>query len=201
VSEPPYPRYRREGRFFGRRVNCERVPQLPAALVRRVLDDPRGIPYLLIWKCPSDGVIKEAVRVSRYTPPPQYPPDSEQVEVKRTNGSLLLLRYAWRRQPCNDGRFLLLMCWRCARFRRQLYAWEAGGQYTSSARVSDWQCRSCAGLRYASEGGALIVRSRCAMLRPLSGLSSPRPEPWYPYVFSSPADAAAAGFCKLNEAH
>jgi hypothetical protein len=199
VSGPPYPRYRSGGRFFGRRVNCERVPQLPAALMRQVLDDPPKVPYLLIWRSPSDGEIKEAVRVRRYRPPPQYPPDSEQLEVKRTNGSLLLVRYAWRHQPCNGGRFLLLMCWRCARLRRMLYAWEAGGQYTNSAQVSDWQCRSCAGLRYASEGGALVHRGRGAIARLFEAYDGPlrsdRPEPWYPYVFTSPAEAAAAGLC------
>src|SRR6185437_5659153 len=49
---------------------------------------------------------------------------------------------------CGDAcreRTLLLMCWRCGRLRRTLYGWEAGGQYTKSAEVSDWQCRSCDG--------------------------------------------------------
>ena len=38
-----YNQYRRSGRFFGRRVNCEHVPALPASVVRRILDDPRQI--------------------------------------------------------------------------------------------------------------------------------------------------------------
>jgi hypothetical protein len=40
---------------------------LPAWRVRRVLDDPRGIPYLLAWKSPWDGEIKEAVRYRTIT--------------------------------------------------------------------------------------------------------------------------------------
>lgn len=63
------------------------------------------------------------------------------------------------RLPRGNGRDLFLMCRRCARLRRKLYAWEARGPYASSARTTDWQCRTCAGLRYASEGGALVLRS------------------------------------------
>lgn len=37
------PRYRCRGRFFGRRVDCERVPMLPSKVVRMVVDDPRNI--------------------------------------------------------------------------------------------------------------------------------------------------------------
>jgi hypothetical protein len=192
-----YTRQRRGGRFFGRRVNCEKVPRLPAALVRWVLDDPRKISYLLIWKSPSDGEIKEAVRVRRYAPPPQHPSDSELVEIKRTDGTLLLLRFAWRYLPRNGGRVLLLMCWHCGRFRRSLYGWEAAGRYTNSAQVSDWQCRTCAGLRYSSEGGALVLRARGSWFRALEmsyGVTrSDRPDPWYPYVLTSPEQAAEAG--------
>jgi len=192
-----YSQRRRGGRFFGRRANCEYVPQLPAAVVRRVLDDPRNIPYLLIWRN-SDFETKEAVRVRKFTPPPQHPADSELVEVKRTDGSRVLLRYAWRHLPRGDGQVLLLMCWHCARFRRTLYAWEAEGQYTNSVRTCDWQCRRCAGLRYASEGGALVLRSRGKLFQLLEMEYGPsrseRPQPWHPYVFSYPSDAKAAGF-------
>lgn len=37
-----HPRYRCDGRFFGRRVNREHVPFLPAWAVGRVLNDRRG---------------------------------------------------------------------------------------------------------------------------------------------------------------
>ena len=48
---------RYEGRFFGRRVNCEQVPILPAWAVAQVFDDPRETPYLLVWKSPYDGTV------------------------------------------------------------------------------------------------------------------------------------------------
>jgi hypothetical protein len=188
-------RRRYDGRFFGRRVNCERVPLLPAWAVRRVLHDPRRIPYLLIWKSPSDSEVKEAVRVTNLGSTP-YLPEADSIEVKRTDGSVVQLRVFKRSLPGNVGNYLLLACPCCCSLRRALYGWEPGGKYTSSALRSQWQCRTCAGLRYASEGGGLVLRSRCAMLRPLAALSpSQRPDPWYPYVFSSPADSVAAGFC------
>jgi hypothetical protein len=196
-SGKTYARHRRGGRFFGRRVNCEYVPRLPAAVVREVVDDPRKIPYLLVWKNERTGEVQEAVRVNRCVP--QRPGDDELVEVKRISGTLLRVHFAWRRMPRNGGRNLLLFCWHCGKLRTSLYGWEAFGPYTTSARISDWQCRSCAGLRYASEGGALVLRSRGSWFRRLEmeygTTRSQRPEPWYPYVFSNPADASAAGFC------
>ena len=40
---------------------------VPAWLVRNNLDDPRRIPYLLVWKDERHGgEIKEAVRLARY---------------------------------------------------------------------------------------------------------------------------------------
>jgi hypothetical protein len=188
-------RRRYDGKFFGRRVNCERVPLLPAWAVRRVLCDPRRIPYLLIWKSPSDGEVKEAVRVSDLGSTP-YQPEAQSIEVKRSDGSVVHLRVFKRPLPRNIGNYLLLACPFCCFLRRALYGWESGGQHTSSALRSLWKCRACAGLRYASEGGALVFRSRCAILRPLAALwPSQRPDPWHPLVFASPADAAASGLC------
>lgn len=171
------------------------MPLLPAWAVRRVLHDPRRIPYLLIWKSPSDGEVKEAVRVFNLGKTP-YLPEADSIEVKRTDGSVVHLRVFKRSLPRNGGKYLLLACSSCCSLRRALYGWESGGQYTSSALTSQWQCRTCAGLRYGSEGGALAFRSRCAMLRPLAALwTSQRPDPWHPLVFTSPADAAASGLC------
>jgi hypothetical protein len=57
-------RFRYSGRFFGRRVNCEQVPLLPARVVAWVLDDSRKIPYLLVWKSRSDGTVQETVSIA-----------------------------------------------------------------------------------------------------------------------------------------
>ena len=94
-----------------------------------------------------------------------YLPEADSIEVKRTDGSVVNLRVFKRSLPGNVGHYLLLACPFCCSLRRALYGWEGGGKYTSSALRSQWQCRKCAGLRYASEGGALVIRSRCAMLR------------------------------------
>jgi|SRR6516165_9669686 hypothetical protein len=98
---------RYHGRFFGRRVNCERVPQLPATLIRWVLDDPWKIPYLLVWKN-SDDVIQEAVRIARHSEAenPYVRDWRDWVEVKRTNGTRLFVRGI--RQPLLSRRFLKL---------------------------------------------------------------------------------------------
>jgi hypothetical protein len=50
---------------FWARLNCENMPVLPAWLVRSNLDDPRRIPYLLVWKDERHGgEIKEVVRLA-----------------------------------------------------------------------------------------------------------------------------------------
>jgi hypothetical protein len=197
VNGRTYPRYRCGGRFYGRRVNCERVPLLPARAVREVLDDPRKIPYLLVWKS-DGGEIPEAVRLFRLGPPP-YLPTAESIEIKRTDGSVVHIRAIKCSLPRNGGYAILLACPFCCSLGRALYGWEPGGRYTSSAQRCSWQCRRCAGLRYASEGGALMLRSRGRWFRELAmkygRARSDRPDPWYPCVFSSPADAVAAGFC------
>jgi hypothetical protein len=52
-------------------------------------------------------------------------------------------------------------------------------------------------LRYASEGGALVHHERGAFASLIEALCGPirsdRPEPWLPYVFTSPEEAAEAG--------
>ena len=196
-----YCRYRRGGRFFGRRVDCEYVPLLPARAVRRVLEDPRKIPYLLIWKSYRDGEVKEAVCIAPYSEPPDsFPFDwNGWVQIKRPGGERTLVSTVLHALPRNGGKVRLLVCPFCQLLRKALYGWEAGGQFTTSARRLDWTCRSCSGLRYSSEGGGLVFRGRGAFFRALEmqfGSSrADRPVPWYPYVFSSPADAVAAGLC------
>jgi hypothetical protein len=198
VSGPTYPRYRCGGRFFGRRVNCEQVPLLPAWSVAWMLDDPRRIPYLLVWRSRSDGTVQEAVRIAPYSEPGNaFVLDwTGWVEIKRFDQTRTFIRTLLRPLP-RGGNFRLFVCPDCTIPRRALYGWEPGGRFTTSAQRSPWRCRVCAGLRYASEGGALLHRGRGAIARLFELMDGPlrsdRPDPWYPYVFSSPADAAAAG--------
>jgi hypothetical protein len=191
-------RRRYDGRFFGRRVNCEQVPALPAWTVRMVVVDPRKIPYLFVWNSRRDGTPQEAVRVA-YLGRPAYMPEADSVEVKRTDASVTHLRVLGRSLPNGNGTYSLLACPSCCGFKRYLYGWQAGGEYTHSALRSWWQCRSCAGLRYASEGSALVLRGRGNWFRALEAelgtTRSDRPEPWYPDVLASSADINAMLDC------
>jgi len=192
---------RRGGRFFGRRVNCEYVPLLPAWVVGSFLDDPRKTPYLLVWRdekwargsscpCMHDGEIKEAVRLARYHDPHDASAAQNYIKLKRPDGDYSVLRIVWRMLPRNGGRALFLFCPYCQHLCRAVYGWQVDhwGRYTSSARICPWRCRACADLRYASEGGALILRSRWWFFRMIEQqyeCRSDRPEPWQPYVFTS----------------
>ncbi len=70
------------------RLNCENMPVIPAWLVRSNLNDPRRIPYLLVWKDERhDGEIKEAVRLARYVEPSNSRVADNYVELKRADGS------------------------------------------------------------------------------------------------------------------
>jgi hypothetical protein len=186
-------RIRRGGRFFGRRVNLERVPLLPAAAVRWVLLDPRKIPYLFLWIGKQDGRPKDAVRLAACDDPGPfygscrthhsirgaYHPCSW-VTVKRHNGRTDILRGVWLPLPRNGARELMLLCYVCGNPCRYLYGWEASGPYTSSVEASHWMCRGCARLCYSSEGGYLRPGR---MLRAFGNL--PRPQSFWPFVFSS----------------
>ena len=56
-------------RFFGLRIDCERVPRLPAPIVRRILADPDWNRYQLIWLNEWTGVIEDLVWVKRVVAP------------------------------------------------------------------------------------------------------------------------------------
>ena len=183
------------------RLNCENMPVIPAWLVRTYLDDPRGIPYLLLWKDERDGEVKEAVRVARYVELSNSGVTDDYVELKRPDGSATVLRIAWRMLPRHGGRALLLFCSYCKTPRRHVYGWEWDSfwGWSNSVRSIGWRCRSCARLRYSSEGGYLRQSGRgtlAAAFRLLGNL--PRPESWLPYVFTSPKEAAEAGFCAVR---
>jgi hypothetical protein len=170
---------------FQRRVNCEGVPRLPAAAVRWVLDDPRKTPYLFLWR--RDGRVTEVVRVEALPGGPQpVRPNEEWVSITRPigqTGCVHALQLIRRPLPRNGGEDLLLLCPRplCGKASRYLYAWEVVGR---NVVARPWQCRSCAGLRYQSEG-TYVSRE----WRGWGGY--PRPESWDPYVFSSLGPAAA----------
>ncbi len=174
------------GRFSGGlRVNCERVPRLPAWVVRRVLDDPRQTPHVLVWR-ESDEEIAETVRIEVN---PECPwPELQGLEVivsRLEDGEPAggdFLRGVFRPLPRGGAREFLLVCSECQKPRRYLYAWSVWGWRLHSS--SRWPCRGCAGLRYASEGGALLIRSRHwlakALDRALGMNREPRPWPWDP---------------------
>jgi hypothetical protein len=192
---------RRRGRFEGYRVNCESVPCLPARVVADCVGDPRRIPYLLIWTrrplpIERDSIARgllaeprEAVRLA----PTSFP---DWVEIKRWDGTRVEVRALKRPLPHRHGVCLLLICNRCQKLRRALYCCEAI-KHARYLHRSDWPCRQCAALSYASEGGAPIYRSRWGVTRLLSGLSLySRAERWEPLVFTSPNRAADWGLAQ-----
>jgi len=183
--------------YLGPRANCESVPCLPAWVVVWALDDPRRIPYLLLWRDRFSETILEAVRVSIYSDPHPLDRDLDWtgwVEVKRNNETRSsLVQTVQRALPRNGGQARFVVCPNCRRLRRALYGWEVDCRYTNSARVARWRCRICAGLRYASEGGALVLHPYTELGRQIQWIDgpsrSPRPEPWYPYMFADPRNA------------
>jgi hypothetical protein len=78
-------------RYLGARVNCEGVPRLPAGGVAWVLDDPRHVPYLMVWKEQRSEKLVEAVCVCAYSRSDSLD-WTGWVEVKRTDGSHVLIR-------------------------------------------------------------------------------------------------------------
>ena len=66
------------------------MPVIPAWLVRSNLNDPRRIPYLLVWKDERHGgEIMEAVRLARFE---GWASGQSCLELKRTDESTTLLR-------------------------------------------------------------------------------------------------------------
>jgi len=129
---------------------------------------------------------REVVRVSTYG---QFPADW--AEIRRPDGTRDLIRTLLRPLPRNGGKARLLICPYCKIPRRGLYGWGLGGHYTSSVMRSTWGCRKCNLLRYASEGGALLIRPRGTLGFVFETGHSPRPESWLPYVFTSTEECGA----------
>jgi hypothetical protein len=187
------------------------MPVIPAWLVRSNLNDPRRIPYLLVWKDERHGgEIKEAVRLARYIEPSNSRVAENYVELKRTDGDATVLRIMWRMLPRKGGRALFLLCPHCDTPRRYVYGWvwDSVSGWSNRVRRISWRCRSCARLRYSSEGsylrvpGSFLTRAfghlppdlRKASFN-LFGGSLPRPKSWFPYVFTSSEQAAEFGVC------
>jgi hypothetical protein len=72
------------------RLNCENSPVVPAWLVRSNLNDPRRIPYLLVWKDERFGEVKESVRLAHFSA--RRREGNDYAELKRTDGSITFLR-------------------------------------------------------------------------------------------------------------
>ena len=151
-------------------MNCEQIPFLPAWAVAWILDDPRKIPYLLIWKSRSDGTVKEAARIAPYfeAAAPGGPDWTGAFEIKRHDGTRDFIRTLLRTLPRNRGRVRLLICPYCSIPRRGLYGWKPGGRFTNSVVRSTWGCRKCnenkrswskfcLGLRIRRVGSALTI--------------------------------------------
>ena len=171
------------GRFLGPRVNCENAPCLPAEALAWVLDDPRKLPYLLIWKEESSGKLIEPARVAACSEMDRERARAKCLEIKRADGSKNWMLTIERPLPRNGGKARLIICPRCQRLRLALYPWKLNPSKPRAVFISTWQCRLCAQLRYASEGGALVFRPSTELgplIEAIEGPSrSPRPEPWY----------------------
>ena len=100
--------------------------------------------------------------------------------------------FKWLSVPCHGmvGRLGLLSALTARGCAGRCMPGRLIASYTNSARVTRWRCRVCAGLRYTSEGGALVIHPCTDLGRQIEALEgpsrSPRPEPWYPYVFADP---------------
>jgi len=151
---------------FHPRKNCEAVPVIPARIVQNHLMNPAGTSSLLIWRSRRSEAVVEAVRVANCYDSHGIRVGSL-VELERVDAGTSILSTVWRPSPRRGGRVLLLICGVCKKPRRFIYC-----------NCGTWKCRSCAGLRYSSEGRGLWSGVR--FLRAFGPL--PRPEPWYPEV-------------------
>src|SRR5258707_14006219 len=93
---------RKGGRFYGYRINCEQVPMLGACTVRAILDEPRMIPYLVIWKSRKGNEVKQAVRLARSVPRTNLS-EVESGYIKCPDGSPVRVYLVFRRQSHGWG--------------------------------------------------------------------------------------------------
>lgn len=120
------------------------------------------------------------------------------MELKRTDGSVTVLRFVWRALPRNGGRVVYSYC---NTPRRHVYGWEwdSFSGWSNRVRSISWRCRSCARLRYSSEGGYLCGgRGWLARVMGFDPGNLPRPESWLPYVFTSIDDPRLDEIVRAN---
>jgi hypothetical protein len=99
---------------------------------------------------------------------------------------------------------LFLLCSYCKTPRRHVYGWEwdSFSGWSNRVRSISWRCRSCARLRYSSEGGYLRPTGfgrlgRVGLMLAAYG-KLPRPEAWRPYVFTSIDDPSLEGLLRQS---
>src|SRR5947209_3488029 len=107
-----------EQRFSGFRVNCERVPRLPAWIIGRAVCDPKQRPYFLEWR---NGNFEACERL-RVGPGI----DGEWITVMQDERCGQRIRVIFATMP-RRARMLLLFCPNCGIPRRYLYGWEICG--------------------------------------------------------------------------
>ena len=135
-----------------------------------MLDDPRHVPYLMVWKDQRSDEVIEAVRVCAYSRADSLD-WTGWVEVKRTDGSHVLVRTIERPLPRNGGKARFVVCPLCQKPRRALYGWRVNRTRTNSVflhivGVSGVQRTSllrpkavhfaCGPLPLCSKGGCLL---------------------------------------------
>jgi hypothetical protein len=162
-----------DGRFCGgRRVNVESAPRLPAWLLGRIFDYGRSVD--LLWQ--SD--IQETVFLLRVARLSSKPGLGEALVQAEDDGVTDTWRLLMRSAP-NGGRQTLVSCRECEEWVRHLYPYLVSGD---RLYLSAWHCRSCAGLRYTSEGS----------WRPANRVFGPFPRNWtYGDPTATPAAEAA----------
>lgn len=171
------------GYFVGERarINCEAVPVLPARLVRNLFDEQKS--YLLEWRSPfGEQKIFDSVTITFHRTPHDY------IDLLRhTHGPDAVVKIIWRAQPRSRGYVLSLACPGCSASKFFLYGaeWDKFSGRSNRVRFIGWLCRTCAHLRYSSEGNGLLIRG--GPLSKLIGMYVPderheRPALWLPEV-------------------
>ncbi len=164
------------------RVNVESVPRLPTFPARWLVDDPRGRAYFVFWTT-RDGNVAYALRMDAVE-------DGHAVTLRNDAGHSFRIGLVRRLLPTGGGTDILYQCAGCGRPRRYLY-----GHAVASGRLVDnvgWQCQSCAGLRWRSQGryrGAPRrgLQDAIAEALGLPDYHEPQPRrPWDPRAVSNP---------------